>query len=125
MKLDWKTADDSDDWSQKPYEMAPRGKLLFRLVPRTRGTTYASIAIAHDEIVERPYADPDCNSTPTFIYKSLSSTATAREYAESFHYAAWRSNEIQKARAKREEAKETLARMRKRLRQAKSLPIDA
>ena len=94
-------------------------------MPRTRGTTCASIAIAHDEIVERPYADPDCNSTPTFIYKSLNSTGAAREYAESFDYAAWRSNEIQRVKADREDAKQRLAQSRKRVREAKSLPTDA
>ena len=83
------------------------------------------MAIAHDEIVERPYANPDCNSTPTFIFKQLVSTAAAREYAETFDYAAWRSTEIERAKAHRETAKETLAATRKRVQQAKQLPTDA
>ena len=125
MKLDWKPTDKNDGWTQKPYETARAGKLLFRLLPRRRGTTYAAINIAHDDIVGRPYADPDCNSTPTFIYKSMSSTRAAREYAESFDYTAWRSNEVETAKADRREAKKTLAQSRRRVREAKSLPADA
>ena len=125
MKLDWKTADENDGWSEKPYEIARRGKLLFRLMPRTRRTSHALIGIAHDEIVERPYTNPTCNSTPTFIFERMTSTAAARDYAESFDYAAWRSSEIEKAKADRETAKETLAETRKRVRETKQLPTDA
>ena len=53
MKLEWKEAG-PDGWSSKPYQTARRGKLSFRLRPRTPSERTADIAVCHDDFEYGP-----------------------------------------------------------------------
>ena len=122
MKLDWKDAG-PDGWSSKPYQTARRGKLSFRLSPRTRNKSRASIDICHDEF---EYGrDKDAKTREAIVFETMTSTSSARDYAESFDYRAWRTREIAGCEASVELARQNLARCTQSLKDLEKLPLDA
>ena len=121
MKLEWKDTG-PDGWSRKPYQIARRGKLSFRLSPRTRATVRATIAVSHDEI----HHERDmCQTTSPIVYETRTATSAARDYAESFDYQEWRHQQISTAEEAVEGVKKDLARCEERLRAAERLPLNA
>ena len=121
MELEWKTAQ-GDGWSTKPYEIARRGKLNFRLTARTRTNRRATVAIWHDDVQHRRDGH---ELTAPIVYKTHGSTRTSRTYAESFDYDAWRAREIKNANEAVTGAERVLARCRDQLKETESLPSNA
>ena len=106
MKLEWKDPG-PDSWSGKPYQVARRGKLGFRLSPRTRSAARATVAVSHDEI---RHARDACQTTPWIVYETRTATSAARDYAENFDYGARRRQETGTAKQAVETLKKNLAR---------------
>ena len=121
MKLEWQDAE-PDGWSSQPYQIARLGKLSFRLTPRTRDTSRATIAVSHDEIHRE---DEACQATSPIVFETRTSTSAARDYAENFDYQEWRYRQTQTAKQAVAMAKNDLARCKQRLKAAEALALNA